>query len=483
MRPLHATLIDSDEKRGYLPGIATDWKVSPDGKTWTVTIRDGVKFHDGKPVTAEDVYFSWLQSWGPGSLDVATSASAINMALNTEKIDLVSLNQVSITHKNADASFPAFISDVSGSCQGHVTPAWDFAKIRDAALIQAYDAKPISTGQVKMVRHVPEEVMAFERFDDYYYQPKNGFPEDRRTKFRFMDLRKVPEEATRAATVRAGEADIAPISLATRKQVEAGGGRVVFGQEDSYIYIKLMGPWLPEFPISKKEVRQALSYAMDLRVMRDRLFGAAIFQPKGHSFVTPSSIGYSPELDPVFDPNKARQLMAAAGYPGGKGVKLVLNTWSSRAVPFLPESAQLAADMWRKELGIEVEVKLGDETALKKVTNSDDDLYGQLLWRENEAVVDGGSSFRSAYASPRNLGRAHNDPDLLKQATEAMGVIDPTLRTAALNKIYRRLVDENYQIGIGYINVPWGLAPRVLEWKPRPMAFYPSALHTIVLKP
>ena len=152
-------------------------------------------------------------------------------------------------------------------------------------------------------------------------------------------------------------------------------------------------------------------------------------------------------------------------------------------MPFLPESAELAADMWRKELGIAVEVKLGDETALKKVTNSDVDLYGQLLWRDNEAAVEGGSSYRSQYASPKNLGRAHNDPDLLKQATEVLGVFDPALRPAAFNKIYRRLVDEQYQIGVGYINVPWGVAPRVLEWIPRPMAFYPSALHTIVLKP
>ena len=483
MRNLHGHLIMSDQKRGYIPGIATNWKVSADGRTWTVTIRDGVKFHDGRPLSAEDVYFTWLQSWGPGSLDVATSASAINMANNTVKVEQTGPNQVSITHKNADASFPSFISDVSGSCQAHVLPRWEFDKIRDEAKIRVYDEKPNSVGPLKLVRHVAEEVMAFERFEDYYFQPKNGFPEDRRVRFKSLDLRKVPEEATRAAALRAGEADIAPISLSTRKQVEAGGGRVIFGQYDAYIYIKLMGPWLPQFPISKKEVRQALSYGMDRGVMRDRLLSPEVFSPRGHSFVSPNSIGYSPELDSVFDPNKARQLLAAAGYPGGKGFsKLVLNTWSSRATPLLPESAQLAADMWKKELGIDVEVKVGDETTLRKVTNSDDDLYGQMLWRDNEGVVDGGSSFRSAYATPANLGRAHNDPALFKLATEAMGVIDPALRPEALNKIYQRLVDEQYQIGVGYINVPWGVAPRVLEWTPQPMAFYPSALHTIVLK-
>jgi ABC-type transport system substrate-binding protein len=474
---MHGYLIMSDEKRAFIPGIATSWKVSSDGKTWTVTVREGVKFHDGRPLSAEDVYFTWFQSWGPGSKGVATSSSAINMANNTVKVEQTGPNQVSITHDKVDASFPGFISDTSGGCQGMVLPRWEFDKIRDEAMIRAYDEKPIAAGPVKLVRHIPEELMAFERYDEFY------LPE-RRLKVRFVDLRKVPEEATRAAALRAGEADLAPISLATRKQVEAGGGRVVFGQEDSYIYIKLMGPWLPEFPISKKEVRQALSYAMDRPAMRDRLFGADVFQPKGWVFITPSSIGYSPELDPIYDPAKARQLLAAAGYPGGKGFpKLVLNTWSSRAVPFLPESAQLAADSWKRELGIEVEVKLGDETALKKVTNSDTLLYGQLLWRDNEARVDGGSSLRSSYGEPKNVGRAHNDSEIFKLAQEAMAVIDPTLRPQALNKMFRRLNEEQYQITVGYINVPWGVAPRVLEWSPQPMAFYPSFLHTVVLKP
>ena len=57
---LHGFLVSTNEKRELIPGIATNWEVSGDGKTWTFTIRDGVKFHDGQPVTAEDVHFTWL---------------------------------------------------------------------------------------------------------------------------------------------------------------------------------------------------------------------------------------------------------------------------------------------------------------------------------------------------------------------------------------------------------------------------------------
>jgi peptide/nickel transport system substrate-binding protein len=166
--------------------------------------------------------------------------------------------------------------------------------------------------------------MEFERFEDFYYQPSNGLPEDRRVKFASLDLRLVPEEATRVAALRSGEADIVPASLTTRSQVEAGGGRLVFGPEGVYARPVLWGCWAskPEIPCSKKGVRQALAYALNKDLIRDQLDGGSeVFQTKGWQFVTPSSMGYSPELDPYpYDPEKARQLLAEAGYPGGEGV-------------------------------------------------------------------------------------------------------------------------------------------------------------------
>jgi peptide/nickel transport system substrate-binding protein len=483
---VHGYLIASAaQDRAFIPGIASAWEVSADGMTWTVTVREGVKFHDGQPLTAEDVYFTWLQSWGPGSLEVATSGSPQAMAKNTEKIERIGPDKVSVTTKKVDAGFPGFISDNSGGCQGMVLPRhlFDLNKIHDEKNIQQYDSNPVAAGVMKLARHIPEEVMAFERFDDYYYQPKYGLPEDRRTKFRSLDLRKVPEEATRAAALRAGEADIAPISLATRAQVEAGGGRLAFGPEGSYIRVMLRGAWLPQYPISKKEVRQALAYALDLKVFQERLWGREVFVPKGWAHVTPSAIGYSPDLDPFpYNPQKARELLAAAGHPGGKGFgKLIINTWVSRAVPFMPESAQLAADFWKRELGIDAVVNIGDETQLKKDTNTEK-LYGQMLWRENETRSDGGAVLRSHYGTPTQSSRGHDDPRLYKLTHEAMGVVDPVKRSKAMNELHKVLRDEVYEMAIGYVNIPWGVAPRVKEWTPFPLAFYPSGLHTIVLK-
>jgi len=338
---------------------------------------------------------------------------------------------------------------------------------------------------MRLVKQIPAELMAFERFDDYYHQPKTGLPQDRRVKFKSLDLRLVPEEATRVAAIRAGEADIAPASLATRKQIESGGGRLVFGPEGIYLRVNLQGCWKPQFPCQDKRVRQALDYAIDKKLIQTKLFGGPeVFEAKGWAAVTPSTIGYSPDLDPwPQDVAKARQLLADAGYPGGKGFgKLVVHTWVSTAMPFLPESAQLAGDFWRRELGLDVDVKVGDENALKKAALTEE-LHGQIIWRDNEARVDASGITRNAYATPKHGTRLHERQELLEQVQKAIAVLDAKERPKALNEMYRQLREESYELGIGYVNIPWAVGPRVLAWQPFPLAFYPSNLHGITLKP
>jgi peptide/nickel transport system substrate-binding protein len=485
-RILHGFLIATNEKTELLPGIATDWQVSEDGLTWTFTIREGVKFHDGSDLTAEDVRWTWMHYWGKdetgSALERATQSSAQALARIVERIEQPTPDQVSITLTQGDGGFPAaMVSEAAANWYGVVPQR---PKVHDNLQESAYDRNPIAAGPMRLVNHVQAEVMQFERFDEYYYQPDNGLPEDRRVKFTTLDLRLIPEEATRVAAIRAGEADIAPASFDTKDQVEDGGGRLVFGPEGIYLRVMLMGCFKAEFPCHDKRVRQALDYAINKEVLRDQLFGGPeVFQVKGWAHITPSTIGYSPELDPwPFDPDKARQLLADAGYPGGEGFgKLIVNTWVSTAMPFLPESAELATDFWRNELGLDVEVRVGDEAALKAATLSGD-LHGQVLWRDNEASLDKSSLYRSAYASPEHGSRLHEDPELFALAQQTLAVTDPTKRDEAFNLLNKKAREESYELGIGYVNIPWAVGPRVTEWQPWPLSFYPSNLHGIVLK-
>jgi peptide/nickel transport system substrate-binding protein len=483
---IHATLISSEVTEGrkaMAPGIASKWEVSSDGLTWTLNIRKGAKFHNGAEVTAEDVLWSLRHIIGSQATEYAASPSSASWAPLMERIEQTGPDRVSVTTKTPQAAFPDAISDVIGSTTGQVMPKR--ATLHNLEEEAAYDRNPIGAGVVKLVKHVPASLMQMERFADYYRQPKNGLATDKRVNFTLLDLRLIPEEATRVAALRAGDADIGPVSLGARKQVEAGGGRLVFGQEGMYFYIRQMGCWKEQFPCSKKGVRQALNYAIDKELMRDKLYGGPeVMQVKGWFHVTPSSIGYSPELDPYpFDPVKARQLLADAGYPGGKGFgKLVINPYVSSALPLLPESAQLAADFWKRELGLDVEVKVGEEAALKKASQLNENLYGQIFWRDNETKVEGAGTLRHSYATPSVIVRAHNDPELFALAQKALAVFDPAESAKVYNSTYRRLRDEAYDISLGYINIPWGVGPRIRTWQPDPVSSYPTGLHTITLK-
>ena len=179
---------------------------------------------------------------------------------------------------------------------------------------------------------------------------------------------------------------------------------------------------------------------------------------------------------------KAKQLLADAGYPGGKGFgKLTVNTWISASLPFLPEAATLMADTWRRELGLDVEVKVGEEAAVNAARRNGE-LNGQITVRDNEARLDGASILRSSYGTPTQGDRQHHDQALFDEVTKTLSVTDLNQRGAALNTMYKRLRDETYELGIGYVNIPWGVGPRVTAWQLFTFSFFPSGLHTIVLK-
>ena len=483
-RLVHAHLISSDVDGGSRvlePGILTNWELSNNGLTWILTVREGVEWHDGTDLTAEDVLWNLQRLLGPQADEFSQSSKSNAMSKVINQIEQTGPDQISVTSEAPIPDFPINYSEAEASWFGVILPKR--ATLHNVEDEEAYDLNPIGAGLMMLTNHVPVDSMTLERFAQYYN-------EDKRVNFKEMVLRLVPEEATRVAALRAGEADVGPVTLPARKQVEAGGGRLIFGQEGVVFFVRHKGCWRTEFPCSDKRVRQALAYAIDKELMRDTLYGGPeVMQVKGFWAVTPSTIGYGPELDPYpFDPDKARQLLADAGYktptnPEGKDFgTLVINTWVSISMPVMPESAQLAAEFWKKELGIDVQVRVGDKVALGKADRTTDDLHGTVQWGDDEARLDGSSHLRGSYSNPERRNPAHKDPELFTLAQETLAVFDPVERKEVLNSTYRRLRDEAYYLSLGYINIPWGVGPRVVTWEPLPLALYPSGLHTITLK-
>ena len=496
-RQIHSFLIDSVVDGGarvLTPGVATEWSVTPDGRAWTVTIREGIKFQDGKELTVEDVLWTLRWAVGEQAAEYSTGGGCLSQSQLTESIEQTGPNQVTVTYKDVYGTFTDAFSEATGTWIGTIYPAGlggDPAVLHDEATEAAYDRNPVGAGIFKLVEHVASDKMVFERFEDHYRQPDNGCSTDRRPRFQTLDLRLVTEGATRVAALRSGDADIAPVSLGAKDQIEAGGGRLLFGQEGAFFFARLLGCWEEQHPCHDIRVRQALNYTVDRVSMRDKLYrGPEVFQIKGFPNVTPSTIGYSPEVDPFpYDPEKGRELMIAAGYkvPGSSGGKdfgkFILNTWPSSSVPNMPEAAQFVAEVWKKELGIDAEVRVSEEAAVKKLTRLTEDAYGQVLFRDNETRLDASSMLNGGYGrNPDRPDRSSRDPDVVALAKEIRVIIDPAVRTPRVTEFYVRARDESNELMMGYINIPWGVGPRIETWEPTPLASYVNGIHTITLK-
>jgi ABC-type transport system substrate-binding protein len=160
---------------------------------------------------------------------------------------------------------------------------------------------------------------------------------------------------------------------------------------------------------------------------------------------------------------------------------VIINTWNSETLPLLPESAQVAADFWRKELNLDVEIRVGESASTRQAYRAGD-LQGQILWRENETKVDGMGSTRTYFGRPGPVMTFHQDPELFKLVQETMAVFEPEAREKAINDLHKVLWELNHVIGIGYVNVPWGVGPRIKEWRPRPLSQQATGLYTMTVK-
>ena len=471
-RQMHAFWINGNSNLEMVPGVLTDWTVSEDGLSWDLTLRDGITFHNGDPLTIDDAMFTMEFTFGPEAVTESISPSIQAEAAETASMEATGPNTLRVTHTTPKAFFPFFISDLSFGIAGVLLPKNYFESLGQ----DGYNDAPIGAGPFTLEKHVISEQILLERYDDYF-DPERG------PSFQTLDLRLVPEVSTRVAALRAGDADVIEANLGVKDQVEAGGGRMIWAQESSYMWILLPGCWEVQFPCNKKEVRQALDYAIDKDTIINSLYGPEAAVSKGWNWATPNALGYSEDLDPFpYDPELAQQLMVDAGYPDGEGFgTLEVHTWKAGDVPFLPEQAQLIADMWEKNLGIDVEVIVG-EAATVRERWFDRQLDGKVIIRANETRWDGGSITNGIYGNPE--GSAHlggRRDDLVAVAKEALSVVDPALRQEAFNKAYKILREEHYEFGTGYVNLPWGVGPRIASWEPWPVVAYQTAIWTMEL--
>ena len=311
-------LVQYDGTLTIIPAIAQSWKASRNGLQWTFFLRRGVKFHNGREVTADDVIYSFTRI-----LDPKTNSRAAEIFLNVKGAKdfregrakgiqgLTALDRYTVQIDLAEASAPFVASLAIG-----------YAKIVPREAIEAsgpdFGFQPIGTGPFKFVRWKKDEQIVLEANHDYYA----GRPFLDRLEYNIYPG--TPLEKMFASFVSGGLEDTM-IPASELEKVQANG-RYQFVRRPM-LGVRFFGFNTLQGPLANRMVRKAFNYAIDREAIA-RDINKNRYRA-GQSFLPPGTYGYDPQFRPYpFDPQQARALLTKAGYPGGKGLP-VFPIWSS----------------------------------------------------------------------------------------------------------------------------------------------------------
>lgn len=386
----------------YVPLLAAELPTQTDPAdplTWTVTLREGLLFHDGTPVDAQAVvdWITYLATFDARSREIVDIAQAVTPTV-------VDPTTVEIT----------FLSPGNDGINSVMSRMLIGKKTDDGS------TNPVGTGPYQLREWNRGQNMILDRFPDYYGTPGP---------YASIEFRYIPDAASRIAAIQSGEAD-----LVTSMTVE----------DSAAVPNTIEGPsprWFTFLPDAKGKfadvrLRQALSYALDTKTIFESLFGGVGQQPQCQ-LGDPSYTGYNPDLSAyAFDQDKARELIAEAGAEG-----MQFEVLAGPHLPKMKELVEAAVAMWQ-DVGLDPQLNiLPFDQFVPIITDPErqPDLY--LLARGMDNLDYSGYNVVVGAAS----GLASNDDaELQTLLTEAASTADFDARVGVLQEIAKITCDEAY---------------------------------------
>ncbi len=387
------------------PSLAESWSMSPDGLVYEFVLRKGVKFHNGEPVTAEDVKFSFERYRG---------ASAKPLKDSVATIETPDPGRVRIRLKRAWPDFMTFYAGATGA--SWIVPKKYVEKVGD----EGFKKAPIGAGPYRFVSYSPGIELVVEAFDQYWRKT----PSVKR-----LVLKSIPDEAIRRTP-----------GLTLKPNV----GQATF-------WVNFPDQWDAKSPWHDRRVRLAANYAIDRQAINQ---ADALGYSKITWSIVPSSFefywqppGYS------YDPVKAKQLLAEAGYPNGFDAG---DYFCDAAITYVGEPVV----NYLNSAGIRVKLRPIERAAffrgwsekkLKGLIQGGSGAFGNAATRIEAFIAAGGTYVSGSYKDIDGL--------FLEQANE----LDARRREATLHRI-QQLIHEKAMIAPIWLNAGLnGSGPRVEE--------------------
>ena len=289
---LHDALVKPLPGASLAPSLAESWAVSPDGLAYEFALRKGVRFHNGDPVTADDVKFSFERYRGAASKTFKERVTAV------ETPDPA---RVRFRLKQPWPDFLTFYSSATGA--GWIVPRKYVEKVGD----EGFKKHPIGAGPYRFVSFSPGVELVMEAVDQYWRKP----PQVRRLVFKV-----IPDPSTRLVALKRGEIDITywmTASLGEELRRTPGLTLKPAIANNTY-WVYFVAQWDPKSPWHDRRVRLAASLAIDRKAINQ---AETLGFSRINTFIpTHFDFFWAPPVMP-HDPARARQLLAEAGYPSG----------------------------------------------------------------------------------------------------------------------------------------------------------------------
>lgn len=430
-------LYNRDPDGKLVPGIATAYKVSPDGKTYTFTLRKGVKFSDGTPVTAEDVAFSFKRYADPK----LNTVFSFNLAALTDA-KVVNSDTVELDFKQPVGDFVAEGGYASIVPEKYIKQHGD-----------AYFAKhPIGTGPYKFVSFNPNQGFTLERNNNYW---------GTKTAYDRVDFKYIADPSTRVAALQSGQVDVIdqvpPQDVATLRGNSSITVKTQIAGDMVYTFINTLDrgkPW------DDVRVRQAMAYAIDQKTILKTVLGGFGVLNVGVSPIEPGYDKVDFQQYP-YDPAKAKELLAAAGYPKG----FSLDFWgpANGRTPNSEQYIEAIAGYW-KAVGIKANVHIVEYPEYVKKQGPTANVNGAIfgIW--------GGGYFDPQFRTEGNL-KCHSaysvtcDPKLDQMIDKLEATIGETARENVYIPLYKYVLDQALMI-YGYCDEETFAMSKKVSWQP-----------------
>ncbi len=405
---VYDSLTSLDKNMNLIPGVADSWKVSEDGKTITFQLHKGVKFHNGREMTSEDVKYSFERILNPDTGSIAKSYFS-----SIDKIETPDPNTVVFHLKNPDSALLANTSSVYAS----IVPK-EVADLNKEA---------VGTGPFKMEKNESGQYVLLKKNPDYFVQ---GEPKVDEIKFQIMK-----DEAERLAAIRAGKVDLTVVTADSAKILENSKNITVKSyQSMEYGYL---GINVAKKPFDDPRVRQAISYAVDRnQVVQTVWKGEAVttgpISPALANWALDANVYQSYKQDVA----KAKQLLAEAGYPNG--FNTVIETAST--YPDMIETAQVLQQQL-KAVGINAEINQLEWGNYIKTWKSKD---ANLMVGRNTSGIDPDRSMRFFFSSTGS-GNVWNysNPKYDELVQKALETTSPDERKKLYEEAQKMIVEQD----------------------------------------